>query len=206
MAKQSSLSWFDLTRWILAAPLGWLLGATFFLNVWQRLAFSVMDNLVVTAAGFFLFGAIIGATQWLALNRVLPRLASWSAVTGFGFLVSVFLMLAVPTSAHENVLLNSIILGLVFGLPIGLVQAVLWYKQKARVRWWATANVLGCIGGFVLVALPSNWSWSMPALARIDVPSTTMPPAAAALATGLALKIVRRAQTPAAKALQDSAS
>jgi len=206
MPESSPISWIDFTRWVLSGALGWLLGAFFLMGVLEALPAAATDRLGGTAIIFLLFGVIIGATQWLALKRALPRPASWITATGLGFLIAVFIWLAYFPSTQDNVLLNSISPGLAFGLPIGLLQSLSWHRHHGRIRWWTTATVLGFIGGFVVVGLASNLSWPSPAVARIDLPYTLVPPAAASFATGLALKNHLLSQASAPEDPQESAS
>ena len=206
MSKSSLISWIELTKWILSGALGWMLGASFLMGVTEAIPSATMDTLGAIAFVFLMFGVIIGVTQWLALKSILPPPASWIAITGLGFLVASFVWIAYLTSDQVNLLLRSILLGLAFGLPIGLLQSLSWIQHHGRVRWWTIASVLGFVGGFMIVALFSELSLQPPTVIRIDLPSTVVPPAMASLATGLVLKKHLLSQASAGRNLQGSAS
>ena len=195
-----------LLKWVLSGPVGWLLAAIVFTNVWPRLPSSIGDHLLGTISGFFMFGAIVGATQSLAIRRFLPRPVSFIVVTGVGILIAMIVNIAVTYGFDHYGRGDPLATGLIFGLSIGVAQWVVLRKLGNRAYWWPIACLVGFTAGSIALQYIPEWTPGWQVFRRIDVVSVTVPSAIAGVTTGILLILGLPAALPMNEGFQRDAS
>jgi hypothetical protein len=137
-------------RW-LPTFIGFIAGGALATGVSGRL-----DSIPSAIVGGALAGAVIGGTQWLVLRRLLPGAAWWIAATAVGQAVG--LAVGAPLVGYGTEPRDLAVQGVIAGLTIGVLQALVLRRGGVNGRWWA-------------VAMPPLWAtgWLVTWAGRIDV-------------------------------------
>jgi hypothetical protein len=149
-ADSGTTRWGFWLRW-LPTFIGFIVGGALGTAVSGRL-----DSLPAAIVGGALAGAVIGGGQWLVLRRVLPGAAWWIGATAVGQAIG--LAIGAPLVNYETDPNDLAVQGLVTGLFIGSLQALVLRRGGANGLLWA-------------LAMPPLWAlgWIVTWAARIDV-------------------------------------
>jgi hypothetical protein len=118
--------------WPLAILVGFPIGGLI-----ANVIFGRVDSIGAALAGGLLAGAIIGATQWLALRPLVPWI--WAVATSVGMAVGLTAGAAIVDygSSRRDV----VVIGAVTGVAVGGLQAIVLARQRVPgSAWWAAAN------------------------------------------------------------------
>ena len=101
-------------------------------------------------------GAVLGAVQWLALRGRLPNTAWWVPATALGHAVG--LAAGATLVGYRTSLQDLAIQGVVTGLGVGILQALVLRQHVATWFWWA-------------IAIPFLWAlgWIVTTLGGVQV-------------------------------------
>jgi hypothetical protein len=122
----------------LAGLLGWAVGGH-------------VDGVAPALIGGAITGAGIGLVQWLFLRRDLDVGPVWILATGVAFAVG--LGIGAPVVDFETTSAQLVLMGLISGLPVGIVQGVLLRDRFSLWHVWIVAMpVLFALGWFVTEA------------------------------------------------------
>jgi hypothetical protein len=103
----------------------------------RNLIAGPVDSVTSALAGGLIAGAVIGATQWLALRQLVSWL--WIAATSIGVAAGLTLGAALVNFGIGRV--DLMLMGAVTGVLVGVLQAVVLTRQHiSGAVWWATAN------------------------------------------------------------------
>jgi hypothetical protein len=110
-----------------------------------------VDALPAAAAAGALAGAVIGAGQWLVLRRRLPGAGWWIAATAAGQAVG--LAAGAALVGYRTDLRDLAVQGLLTGVGVGVLQALVLRPRVAGWFWWALATPpLWALGWIVTTA------------------------------------------------------
>ena len=118
--------------WPLASLVGFPVGGLI-----ANVIVGPVDAVGPALAGGLIAGAVIGASQWLALRRVVPWL--WIAATSVGMAAGLAVGAAVVDYGIERA--DLMIMGAITGAGVGGLQALVLARHGiAGAAWWAAAN------------------------------------------------------------------
>ena len=118
--------------WPLAILLGFPIG-----GLVANLIVGAVDSVGAALAGGLIAGAMVGATQWLALRRVVPWV--WIAATSIGMAAGLTLGAVLVDYAIARV--DLMLMGAVTGAVVGGLQAILLAREHiSGAAWWAVIN------------------------------------------------------------------
>jgi hypothetical protein len=95
-----------------------------------------IDSIGAALIGGVIAGAIVGAAQWLALRRLVPRI--WIAATSIGMAVGLTAGAALVDYGISRV--DLALMGAVTGLVVGGLQAFLLARRGSGALWWLVVN------------------------------------------------------------------
>jgi hypothetical protein len=95
-----------------------------------------IDNIGAALIGGLITGLIVGAAQWFALRRLVPRL--WIAATSIGMAVGLTAGAALVDYGISRV--DVVLMGAVTGLVVGGIQAFLLARRGSGALWWLVVN------------------------------------------------------------------
>jgi hypothetical protein len=106
--------------------------------------------LAIGALGTALLGAFLGLGQWLVLRRYLPRSGGWIVATLFGY--------SIPLSsgmvyAGGPPALGPVVMGLEFGLGLGVLQWLVLRTRVYQAGWWIPISIAGWALAFSLTGV-----------------------------------------------------
>jgi hypothetical protein len=118
--------------WPLTALLGFPIGGEI-----ANVVVGPVDSVGPALAGGLIAGAVIGAAQWFALRRLVPRV--WIAATSVGMAIGLAVGAALVDYGISRG--NLVVMGAVTGALVGGLQAlVLARRRTSGAAWWALAN------------------------------------------------------------------
>ena len=119
-----------------AWPLGIILGFPIGGYI-ANLTVGAVNSVGAALAGGVIAGAVVGAAQWLVLQRVVPWI--WIAATSLGMAGGLSLGAALVDYSIDRV--DLMLMGALTGVVVGGLQAVVLARQGIRgAAWWAVAN------------------------------------------------------------------
>jgi hypothetical protein len=95
-----------------------------------------IDSVGAALIGGLIVGAIVGAAQWLALQRLVPRI--WIGATSIGMAVGLTAGAALVDYGISRGELA--LMGAVTGLVVGGLQAFLLSRRGTGALWWVVVN------------------------------------------------------------------
>jgi hypothetical protein len=95
-----------------------------------------IDSIGAALIGGLITGLIVGAAQWFALRRLVPRL--WIAATSIGMAVGLTAGAALVDYGISRV--DLALMGAVTGLVVGGIQAFLLARRGSGALWWLVVN------------------------------------------------------------------
>jgi hypothetical protein len=96
-----------------------------------------VTSLTAALGGGAIAGAVLGAGQWLALRGRLPNLEWWIPATAIGQAVG--LTAGAALVGYRTGLQDLAIQGVITGLGVGILQALVLRPHVATWFWWALA-------------------------------------------------------------------
>jgi hypothetical protein len=118
--------------WPLAALLGFPIGGEI-----ANVVVGPVDSAGPALAGGLIAGAVIGAAQWFALRRLVPRV--WIAATSVGMAIGLAVGAALVDYGISRG--NLVVMGAVTGALVGGLQALVLARRRiSGAAWWALAN------------------------------------------------------------------
>jgi hypothetical protein len=149
-----------------------------------------LPDMLAAFAGTFVFGAILGLGNWLALFRYLKSSWLWPILTGLGLalgsaVVSITFPLIFPASANAATnaaaadplsLLRDAANGAVVGLGIGIAQATLLVRRvsdTSSILTFVLTSALGWVGlvliDTLLISVTSSFSSTVGPILQISI-------------------------------------
>jgi len=156
-----------IARWMVVCTAGLVVGIGAALAAGRPVE-AIVGMMLVTPILTLLVGASLGASQWLALRRLLRRAAWWIPATclglGVGLAAGVVTVEQIGTLAtgHRPHLLaldagmravSMTAVGAIAGLCLGLAQGFVLRRQAPSVRAWAARSAAALAAAFGLASL-----------------------------------------------------
>lgn len=158
--KQTHLDWGFGLKWMVACAVGTVvLGIAAYGSMWWagEAVTEISSDMLGTMVAGFLFGALFALGGTLGPGLLLrSRGISAERWIGFSVLVTALTMsvgVALMSALFELVpnIVSALFLGVVFGLPMGLVQAFLLRQQSIPAALWPLITVTGYVLSFAIM-------------------------------------------------------
>ena len=121
ITERAQVGWGFWLQWVLATAVGWAVGVV---------------------VGGDLFGAVVGAAQWLVLRRQGARTGWWVLASAVGWFV------AMRVGGFLDEVLDWTlwyVSGVVGGAVVGAAQWLVLRQRVARAGWWVLPTVAGWV-------------------------------------------------------------
>ncbi len=159
-------------QWVFFSLLGWTLGMVLITNI---------DEDASTRTTFGIIAAVMGLAQWFVLRRYLrfPSFA-WVVATSGGYMVAqvlsqnamnFFLSQNLSAGSRSGGLVLGGLIGIIVGLCLGTLQAILLRPSSLRWYLWLISSVVGWGLGFQLTTLFFSANWRFTSLFTVLVAS-----------------------------------
>lgn len=156
--KYSGFDWAFLFTWIISTSIGWMVG-----------------GFLIGGVSFIASGVVMGALQYLVLQRRLCQPRNWLIATMLGWTIaSLVLVLLNPGQSQ-------FLSGMILGAVSGFAQWLALRKEVFLAGWWIMVNIVAWTSG--LAFLPGFFSTG----------------AVAGVVTGFALELLLRFPKAAAR-------
>ena len=110
-----------------------------------------VTNVTAALIGGAVAGAVLGAAQWLALRARLPNTEWWIPATAIGHAVG--LAAGAALVGYRTGLQDLAIQGVITGLGVGILQALVLRQHVSTWIWWAIAMPFLWALGWIVTTL-----------------------------------------------------